>query len=54
MHDMYIHQMDSISHIFQTIRQVVFGFGIKMFQEGWIMIENTNRNNGDYYVGVDN
>ena len=54
MHDMYVHQMDSISHIFQTIKAGGVGFGIKMLQEGWIMIENTNRNNGDYYVGVDN
>ena len=53
MHDMYIRWIPSrIS--FKLLRRVVFGFGIKMFQEGWIMIENTNRNNGDYYVGVDN
>ena len=51
---MYIHQMDSISHIsFKLLRRVVFGFGIMMIQEGWVVI-NINRNNGETDVGVDN
>ena len=54
MHDMYIHLMDSISHIsFKLLTWVMLGFGIKIIQEGWV-VKNTNRNNGENDVGVDN
>ena len=53
MHDMYIHQMDPSRISFKLLRRVVFGFGIIMIQEGWVVI-NINRNNGENDVGVDN
>ena len=53
MHDMYIHQMDPSRISFKLLTWVVLCFGIKMFQEGWVMI-NINRNNGENDVGVDN
>ena len=39
---------------FKLLRRLVFGFCIMMIKKGWIMIENTNRNNGENDVDVDN
>ena len=58
MHDicMYIHQMDSISHIFQTIN--VGGVWVLVSRcfkkDGWSVMIKTNENNSENDIDVDN